>query len=75
METTKKEYLFLFRGGNGESQQQSPEEMQEHMQIWMKWMGDLSKEGKFVGAQPLERSGKKITGNKKVVTDGRFMEG
>jgi len=70
-----KEYLFLFRGGDGATLQQSPEKWQAHMQKWMQWMGDLSKEGKFVGAQPLNQTGKQVIGNKKVVTDGPYMEG
>ena len=67
-----KEYLFLFRGGNMEL---SPEEGQVHMQRWMQWMDGLGKEGKFVGAQPLNKTGKQVTGNKKVVIDGPCMEG
>ena len=67
-----KEYLFLFRGGD---MSLSPEEGQAHMQRWMQWMDGLGKEGKFVGAQPLNKNGKKVTGNKKLVTDGPFMEG
>lgn len=70
-----KEFLLLFRGGDGKSLQQSPEKWQAHMQKWMQWMGDLSKAEKFVGAQPLTSTGKTITGNKKAVTDGPFMEG
>ncbi|MDI1355115.1 MAG: YciI family protein [bacterium] len=70
-----KEYLLLFRGGDGATVQQSPEKWQEHMQQWMQWMGKLTEQGKFIGAQPLETTGKQITGNKKVVTDGPFMEG
>ncbi len=38
-------------------------------------MGDLTQQDKFVGAQPLNGTGKQITGSKKVVTDGPFMEG
>lgn len=67
-----KEYLFLFRGGD---MPETPEEAQPHMQRWMEWMGDLSKQGKFVGGQPLNKDGKKVTGSKKMVTDGPFMEG
>jgi len=70
-----KEYLFLFRGGDAKGLQKSPEKWQAHMQKWIQWMGDLSEKGKFTGAQPLSDSGKKITGTKKTVTDGPFMEG
>jgi hypothetical protein len=70
-----KEYLFLFRGGDGRNLQQSPEKWQDHMQKWTQWMGDLTQQGRFVSAQPLNQTGKKITGNKKVVSDGPYMEG
>jgi hypothetical protein len=70
-----KEYLLLFRGGDGKTLQQSPERWQQHMQKWMKWMGDLNAQGKFLGAQPLNETGKKITGSDKIVSDGPFMEG
>ncbi|MDH4092432.1 MAG: YciI family protein [Cyclobacteriaceae bacterium] len=70
-----KEFLFLFRGGDAGTLQQSPEKWQAHMQKWAQWMGDLSTKGKLVGAQPLAQTGKIVTGNKKTVTDGPFMEG
>ena len=70
-----KDYLFLFRGGDGTLAQQSPEKWQAHMQKWMQWMSELNEQGKFIGAQPLGQTGKQVTGNKKVVTDGPFMEG
>jgi hypothetical protein len=69
------EYLLLFRGGDGREMQKSPEKWQAHMQKWMQWMGSLSEQGKFVGAQPLKAEGKVVTGSSKVVTDGPFMEG
>ncbi|MEO8665246.1 MAG: YciI family protein [Ignavibacteria bacterium] len=70
-----KEYLFLFRGGDGRNPQQSPEELQKVMQRWADWMGGLAKQDKLVGAQPLEKSGRKIKGTNKLITDGPFMEG
>lgn len=69
------EYLFLFRGGDAETAQQSPELWQAHMQKWMQWMGGLKEQGKLIGAQPLVTTGKVVTGTKKVVTDGPYMEG
>lgn len=69
------EYLLLFRGGDAETAQQSPEKWQTHMQKWMQWMGNLKEKGKLIGAQPLVNTGKVLTGNKKVVTDGPYMEG
>ncbi len=70
-----KEYLLLFRGGDSEMAAQSPEQSQAHMQRWMEWMGNLGKEGKFVSAQPLNKAGKTVTGDKKIISDGPFMEG
>ena len=70
-----KEYLFLFRGGDGATLQQSPEKWQAHMQKWMQWMEGLQQKGQLVGAQPLNQTGKQVTGTAKTVTDGPFMEG
>src|SRR5688500_11176289 len=70
-----KEYLFLFRGGDCSTLQKSPEARQAHMQKWMTWMGGLAEQGTLIGAQPLDTGGKQITGNKKLITDGPFMEG
>jgi hypothetical protein len=70
-----KEFLLLFRGGEGDELRKSPEAWQKHMEIWGKWMGELSEQGKMLGAQPLERTGHVINGTQKIVTDGPFMEG
>ncbi|MEP6597060.1 MAG: YciI family protein [Ginsengibacter sp.] len=70
-----KEYLFLFRGGDPATMQQSAENWQAHMQKWMEWMGGLQQKEQLVSAQPLSKTGKQITGTRKTVTDGPFMEG
>jgi hypothetical protein len=70
-----KDFLFLFRGGDSQTLQQSTEEWQAHMQKWMHWMNDLASKGKLIGAQPLAPSGRTVTGSKKVVSDGPFIEG
>ena len=66
---------MLFRGVDRRTLNQSPEQMQALMQRWMNWMGDITKQGKMVGAQPLENSGKVVRGTKKAITDGPFAEG
>ena len=70
-----KDYLLLFRGGDILNNETSPEELQAHMQKWMHWMDGLQQQGKLSGGQPLSPEGKQITGNKKTVTDGPFIEG
>jgi hypothetical protein len=70
-----KEYLLLFRGGDGRALQQSPEKWQAHMQKWGQWLSGLKDQGKFIGAQPLSYDGRTVVGNKKVVSDGPYMEG
>jgi hypothetical protein len=65
-------YLLLFRGGAMATM--SPAEMQANMQKWTAWMGELAAKGKVKGGDPLEDSGKVITGSKKLVTDGPFAE-
>jgi len=66
------EFLFLYRGGERGG---SPEEMQQRMQKWVAWMKDLGAKG-FLKDQghPLERGGKLVKGQQKVVTDGPYPE-
>jgi hypothetical protein len=70
-----KEYLFLFRGGDGTTLKKSSEAWQAHMEKWMVWMNDLAEKNLFLGAQPLDAGGKQVEGSKKLITDGPFMEG
>ncbi len=66
------EFLFLYRGGESG---RSPEAMQQSMQKWMNWMKDLGAKGHIKDqGHPLERTGKLVKGQKKVVTDGPYAE-
>jgi len=67
--------MYLFRGGeNHASNAKDSEAAAKNMQAWMAWMGDLAAKGITVGADPLQPTGKQVTGSKKVVTDGPFVE-
>ncbi len=68
-------FLFLFRGGDAARTEQSPEEMQEHMQKWGAWMGGLKEEGQLVDGLPLSKEGKVVEKAGEVITDGPFAEG
>jgi hypothetical protein len=70
-------FILIFRGGDEAraADQQSPERWQAHMQKWKEWIDELTEKGKFVDAQPLMVAGKVVTGRKKVVTNGPFVEG
>lgn len=70
-----KEFMFLFRGGDAARADQSPEEMQEHMQKWGKWMQDLGQSGNLVSGLPLNKAGKVVKDAGALVTDGPFTEG
>jgi len=66
------EFLFLYRGGEGG---RSPEVAQQTMQKWMTWMKELGAQGHIKDqGHPLERAGKLVKGQKRVVTDGPFAE-
>ena len=70
------EFLLLFRGAaNGHGPVPPPEERQAQMQKWTNWLSNLTQQGKMLGAQPLDASGKVVQGTKKTVTDGPFAEG
>jgi hypothetical protein len=68
-------YLFLFRGGDARRLEQSPEEMQKHMQKWGGWMGGLKEKGQLIDGLPLAKEGKVVEKGGDVITDGPFAEG
>ena len=65
------EFMYLFRGGRPEG---SPEQLQKHMQRWVSWIADLSKGGNFKSGDPLENTGRVVSGTKKSVHDGPYAE-
>jgi len=66
------DFLFLYRGGQRGT---SPEEGEQIMQRWVAWMKELGQKGHLKdGGQPLEPTGKVVSGKKKVVTDGPYTE-
>lgn len=65
-------YMLLFVGTDWH-RGLSPEEMQKVSDQWMKWFQGLMKEGKCVAGHPLEREGKTVSKNGRVV-DGPFAE-
>ncbi|NND33607.1 MAG: hypothetical protein HKN76_13535 [Saprospiraceae bacterium] len=68
-------FMFLFRGGDAQRVQQSPEEMQAHMQKWGVWMGGLKEKGKLIDGLPLGKEGKVVEKSGEVITNGPFAEG
>ncbi len=68
-------FMYLFRGGDNHAHNANDSAVaQENMQAWMKWMGELGQKGILVGAEPLQPTGKQVSGKNKVVTDGPYAE-
>jgi hypothetical protein len=66
------EFVFLYRGGEAG---RSPERAQQMMQKWMAWFKELGEKGHLKDrGQPLERTGKLVSGKRKAVNDGPFAE-
>ncbi len=70
-----KEFMYLFRGGDIRRAQESPEEMQVHMQKWGAWMKKLAESGHLVAGLPLHQDGKVVEKAGDLITDGPFTEG
>jgi hypothetical protein len=65
------EFVFLYRNG----EKMSPETMQHQMGKWAAWLKELGEKGFLKSpGQPLERSGKLVSGAQRTVTDGLFAE-
>lgn len=66
------EFAFLFRGRQTFT---SPEQTQQHMQLWLKWFKELGAQGLLKDpGHPLESTGKVVKGTRKIVTDGPYAE-
>jgi len=73
-EQKQNEYLLLFRGSSWDKGL-SPEQLQQSLDQLMGWFDRLKQQGKVKSGQPLERTGKIISGkNGRVVADGPFAE-
>jgi hypothetical protein len=71
------EFIFLYRNSDADAREYmgTPEAAQSSMKVWMAWLGDLEAKGHVKSrGEPLERTGKVVTGPKKQVTDGPFAE-
>jgi hypothetical protein len=67
------DFLFLYRPPEGPAL--SPAQMAEVMPKWMAWMKGLDEKGHLKAAgNPLQRTGKIVKGQQKLVTDGPFAE-
>ena len=67
-------FMLLFRGSDVYQPGQSAEVLQALKQKMMHWIGDLSKNGVHVASEPLQPTGKQVSGTKKTVTDDPFGE-
>jgi hypothetical protein len=73
-ETTRGEYMLLFRGPQWD-QGLSPNELQQAMNKVMTWFGDLQGKGKIKAGQPLGAQGRIVSGKTSGgVVDGPFAE-
>ena len=74
MNSTKNEYLLLFRGNHWDNGL-SPEEIEQTMSRFTKWFDSLTEWGILKSAQPLAQAGAIVSGRPgRGVTDGPFVE-
>lgn len=70
-------YMMIFRNtpvSEDAYANMSPEQMQAELDKWNSWIGGIAAQGKLIGSDALEATGKIVTGSKKVVTDGPYVE-
>jgi hypothetical protein len=65
-------FMLLFRGSDVYQPSQSPEALQALKQKMIHWVFDLSKKGVHIASEPLQPTGKHVSGIKKTVTDAPF---
>ncbi|HHG86589.1 MAG TPA: hypothetical protein ENJ82_17700 [Bacteroidetes bacterium] len=68
-------YLYLFRGGDDQIEEMSPEQTEAHMKLWETWIESLAESGNLIEGEALTASAKVVNKGGDLVTDGPFMEG
>ena len=67
------EFILIFRFDGSQKFQPSPEQLQENIAQWQKWIGGIASQGKLVGTNQLNFTGKTLHANNSV-TDGPYTE-
>jgi hypothetical protein len=67
-------FLFVYRGATDAMGKLSPEEMQQHMQKWEKWIGEALQKGWMLDPGDALTPEGCVVNAAKVVTDGPFVE-
>lgn len=71
------DFVFLFRATEDGQREAmgTPERAQKSLQGWLAWIRELEANGYLKErGQPLQPTGKVVSGKKKVVTDGPYLE-
>ncbi|MFL5811031.1 MAG: YciI family protein [Flavisolibacter sp.] len=69
-----KEFMLFIRTEGDPWQLMSPEQMQAHVQKGVNYIGGLMEKGILKSAQPLDMTGKMVTGATGALKDGPFNE-
>jgi hypothetical protein len=71
-------YLMLFRNtpvSEDAYQNMTPEEMQASLDSWGAWVGGIAAQGKLIASDALDNQGTILSGSKKTISDGPYVEG
>jgi hypothetical protein len=68
------DFLFIYRGGNENEANMSPEQMQQMMEKWGNWIRQALAKGWMTNPGDALTPEGKIVKSTKVVTDGPFVE-
>ncbi len=65
--------MLLIREDLRRTEMLTPEQMQQEIQVMVKWVEELTKTGNFIQGDPLENDMRLAT-SKRVMTDGPYIE-
>lgn len=72
--THSENFMLLLRGGVA-NRNLSPDQLQRQIERYLTWIEELRRAGHFVSGEPLDETGKVLSGqNGSMLTDGPFTE-
>lgn len=69
-----KDFMMIFIGANYEEIGLSPEQMQDRMGRWWEWSNKMQEQGILKGGEALLSKAVRVSGPKRIVSDGPFVE-
>ena len=69
-----KEFMMIFVGGDYEEAGYSPDDIQNKLKLWNKWIEELKEQGLYIEGRALKSNSTEVSNDQGLSTNGPFVE-